>query len=410
MSRGIVVAVGIVLLTTAARAEDAPWPAEIDWPTLRRLVLERSPELAWHRSGIAIAQSTRLWAEASPNPSVEAAIAVHAAGADTFDGSQPSFGVAQPIRLVGKARARRGAAEAAVQLAEAEVRVLELQALIEARRAHAALLVASARAHTHEAFVTEVRELQTVVTARREAGAASDYEVAKLARELALVEVTADAHRLAMDEAADALAIMLGVVGWRPATREPLAEIGVAPPLERAVPRTHAELARVRALTDASAQDAVVAELERWPDLVVAAGVTATTDAFGLAPWVGLSVDLLAFDTGRDVIAHAQARNLAARREADWVAARLAARLDTALHRLLSRREALTRWDAGVGVGLAALATQAREAYRAGRTDLLDVLDTLRSNAEALLLRVELVGQIIEAEIDVLSALGMSEP
>lgn len=389
---------GLVLICVAWSSGAFASNGRLSWDEVAAIVRGESLELQRERARLAVAESERFFAEASPNPTLDVGVLVHVAGANTFDTSQPSLGISQPIRVVAKAEARRRAAAANLALARAEVDTFERELLFEARRRFVDLQVAEARLVELEGVVAEVSGVETIVTERRKAGVASDFDVHKVRREVVSMRLERDAAALEVDVASAMLAQLLGRAEWSPSA-VPLEASGVVG--ERIV--RHPELVRAERELEARRSSARLVDRERWPDLVVSGGVTMTTDAWGVAPYVGVSIDLMAFDRQRAELERSRAEVVVAQREVEAAERRVATRVALARREVERRRAALASWDEAMGRGLSA---QARDAYAAGQVDLLDVLDAVRADGDARLRRVELLGEVVRAEVGVMYAVG----
>lgn len=411
--------IGVVLLAgPTLAAEQAPLPQEIDWATLRELVRERSADLDYRRSLVAVAAAQRHGVKAYANPTFDVGVLVHVAGSNTFDTAQPSIGISQPIRLVGKESARRAAVDSLIRLAEADAAQFERELLHEARRLYTALQVAQARAAATATLLGEVADMVAIVEQRVRGGVASQYDANKIAREVAQVRMMTEEAELEIEHAGRELAVLLGVRAWSPRAKEPLVvgsadrATGGGTAAEQAGEAkldSHAELLRAEAALAAARSRAHQVERERWPDLVVSGGVAMTTDELGVAPYVGLSIDLMVFDKQRQEVEVGRAEAVAAERERESTRRRLEARADAARALLERRRAALTRWDTALGQNLGTLSAQAREAYLAGRIELIDLLDSLRSEGETRLSRIDLAALVAESEVELRFALGLGD-
>lgn len=393
-------------------------PPTVDLPTLLGIVRRDSPSLTAARAAIDVAASERADVDAYPNPNVSYGLAIHAAGDDTFNGTTHALLLAQPIRIVGKASVRARHADAAVSAACAEVAATERDTLLAAWRALVALQAQSERVTLARALVASARPIADAVASRAQAGVASAFDVSRIAREIGLLDRDRANAEVRLDAARRQLALIAGHPEWRPDPAVTLADTLRAPssaspdstvpaaPLAPSDPADHpARLLAERRIAEADAAYQQ-ADRERWPDAVVSAGLQWTTHPGSLAPYVGISFDLMTFDRARAATRRAAAEAAQRRLEAEAVARTLDAQIAAARALVSARREALARWDSDIMTGLDAMRAQADEAYRGGRITLLEVLDVIRNEADARSGRIDREEELAEANLALAEALG----
>jgi cobalt-zinc-cadmium efflux system outer membrane protein len=146
------------------------------------------------------------------------------------------------------------------------------------------------------------------------------------------------------------------------------------------------------------------AKRERFPVPSLAYSRMWTSGPYGAANFIGLQSEIPILDTRRGLEDRARADAMAARERERAGNAVLAAEYDRQRETLRARREALRRFETEVPAG--EFLEMAESAYRLGRGSLFELLDARRTRLEATVARLELLGAIVEAEIELRALTG----
>ena len=407
----ILAAACLVGLAPARAEEPARAPEVVDLPVLLRLVRDTSPRLAVERQAIAGAQAGRIAAEAYPNPTLSFGRFKPSGGQSTmFDGNRQSqANLEVPVLIAGQRGARIERAEREIEAAQARVASGASSLAAEAGAAYVALLAAQEKVALLAAVNDELARLRDIVAGREASGMASRYDLTRFDVELGGARAKLDEARAEVSDRAGSLAALLGLRDWRPRAAGPLnpLELGadvLAQPRDRAT-TSPATVAAVREET--AAKSAIeVARRERWPTPSVVAGRTWTSDPFGAANYLGLSVEIPILDTRRGPLAKAEADAITATLRRELTQAEAGANLERFASVIAARQSALQRFDQEAAVRLSALRQMAEDAYRLGRGSILELLDATRSRYELQQARIDLVAALYEAQLRFLATSG----
>lgn len=404
--RSVIVFLLAILQAGFLRAEP---PQTVTLEDVLRIV-ETSPRVAVSRREADMARAERTAAGALPNPTVSLGRSTQSAGERTlFDGSsQQQAQVEIPVPIFGQRGARVRAADFGVARAETQVR----QTVAETRRLAALefvrLLAASEQLGARRTALADVERIRGVVAGRADSGMASRYDLARADAELALARLAAEKSAAEVNEHAAALAALVDAPGWRPQPQGSLSALsGQFADLPEASTflTNNAALRAAQAESEAAQARVDVAHRERFPVPSLQLGRTWTSGPFGAANFVGVASEIPILDTRRAQEDRAAAEAGAARERERATLAALRAELDKQRAALAGRREALERFDASAARPGAFL-DMAESAYRLGRGSLFELLDARRTQLEASLARLELVSQIVEAELELRALAG----
>jgi cobalt-zinc-cadmium efflux system outer membrane protein len=238
---------------------------------------------------------------------------------------------------------------------------------------------------------------------------ASRYDVTRLDVELGGFRAKLDESSADIADRAGNLAALLGLPQWRPKAAGKLRPMAVeSTALANARDRAATSPATIAATRDeTAAQSGVeVARRERWPVPSVSAGRAWTTDPYGSASYLGLSVEIPIFDTKRGPLARAEADAITATLRRELTQAEVAANLERLAGVILSREAGLKRFEKESASKLPELKQMAEDAYRLGRGTILDLLDSMRSRHELQQTHIDLVAALLEAQIRFLATSG----
>ena len=407
----ILVAACLAGLAPARAEERAAAPDVVDLPVLLRLVRDASPRLAVERQAIAGAEAGRITAEAYPNPTLSFGQFRQSGGQATiFEGSRQSqANLEVPVLIAGQRGARIERAEREIEAARARVASGASSLAAETGAAYVALLAAQEKVALLSAANEELVRLRNIVAGREASGMASKYDLARLDVELGGARAKLDEAKAEVADRAGNLAALLGLRDWRPRAAGPFSPLelnadALAKPRDRA-PTSPATVAATR--EEAAAKSAIeVARRERWPTPSVVAGRAWTSDPFGAANYLGLSVEIPILDTRRGPLAKAEADAITATLRRELAQAEVGANLERLANVIAARQSALQRFEQEAALRLPALQQMAEDAYRLGRGSILELLDSTRSRYELQQARIELVAALYEAQLRFLATSG----
>ncbi len=403
----------ILAFGVPAKAEDIQsLPRTVTIDKLLRIVREKSPRFAAMRTRIERAKADVVGAGVLPNPRFTYGHYQLASPRNTmYEGNvQEEVTLEVPVLIAGQRGARVAAAEKRVEATEAEIEAEFAKLTREVWGLFVKLLAGRARVTILEQAAQDMEYLRSIVTSRKIAGLASSYDVLRIGVEAKSVETQLENARSELTGTAGKLGTLLGLPGWRPEAVGNFAPLGIPVDPKRlwaSAEENNPELEAARRELVAADAGLEQARRERWPIPSFQVGTTYTGRPYGMAAFVGLSVDLPIFDRGQGGMARAAAekQTILARRE--LLALKTRAELDRALELLTRRRESRTKFERDVLAKLPDLRQMAESAYRLGRGTLLELLDASRSRTEAQLTSVELIQAEMEAELDVLKASGL---
>lgn len=387
MHRAIAALMAVASCASIAQAQTTAVVSSAPPLTLER-VLELAgavaPSIEAASAGVRAAEAARTVAGYRPNPTIVAETE-NVVGTDQYRGfrsAETTAGLALPIELGGKRRARVAVADA------------------QGTRARLAAAVAAAdlRLAITQAYVEAVAAERRVVTARDQAGIAREALRAASVRVRAgraspLEEQRADVLRINAEAAVERAARLADVARGNLARR-----IGqpITTPLDLAwfdrvegygpaigvEPASTLALAEARADVTTAAAQIRLARAQRVPDVTVSASARRLEATNDVAAVFGVSVPFPVFNRGSAAVIQASAQ----RDQAE--ALRRAAELDVAQALASAEAEvanAATSARTAAGPALAAAQEAARIArigYREGKFGQLDLLDAERTLSE----------------------------
>lgn len=395
------------LLLFSASAWAQP-PAAVTMDELLKIVA-RSPRVLAAELDAEGARADRLTAGALPNPTLSYGAARPAGGERTiFDAnSQQQATVELPIPIFGQRGARMEAADRQIVRAESQLRLTASEARRAAALGFTRLLRAQDTLAARSAAMTEIDRIRRLVTGRQQSGMASRYDRSRVDAEAALAALALQRAESDVTEQSAAIAALVDAPGWRPRATGSLEAMrggaGDLPDMQRMLEANPA--ARLARDEKAAAEARIEqAKRERFPVPSLAYSRSWTSGPYGAANFIGLQSEIPILDTRRGLEDRARADAMAARERERAANAVLAAEYDKQRETLRARREALRRFETEVPAG--EFLEMAESAYRLGRGSLFELLDARRTRLEATVARLELLGAIVEAEIELRSLTG----
>ena len=391
--------------------ENTPVPDVVDLPAVLRLVRDASPRLSIERQAVAGAEANRITAGAYPNPTVSYGRFRPSGGQATlFEGSrQEQTTVELPLLIAGQRSARVAKAEREIEAARARVASGASSLAAEAGSAFVALLAAQEKAALLSTANEELVRLHDLVAGREAGGAASRYDLTRLQVELGGFRTKLEDAKADITDRAGNLAALLGLQNWRPRASGILRPLALsADTLSNPRDRAATSPATIMALREETvAQSGVeVARRERWPVPSVSAGRSWTSEPFGAANFLGLSVEIPVLDTRRGPLAKAESEATSAALRRELAVAEVATNLERYANVIAARQAALQRFQEEASARLPLLKQMAEDAYRFGRSSIFELLDSTRSRYELHQTRIDLVAALFEAQLRFLATSG----
>jgi cobalt-zinc-cadmium efflux system outer membrane protein len=395
------------LLLFSASAWAQP-PAAVTMDELLKIVT-RSPRVLAAELDAEGARADRLTAGALPNPTLSYGAARPSSGERTmFDAnSQQQATVELPIPIFGQRGARIEAADRQIVRAESQLRLTASEARRAAALGFARLLRTQETLAARSSAMTEIERIRRLVTGRQQSGMASRYDRSRVDAEAALAALALQRAESDVTEQSAAIAALVDAPGWRPRATGSLEAMrgaaGELPDMQRMLEANPA--ARLARDEKAAAEARIEqAKRERFPVPSLAYSRMWTSGPYGAANFIGLQSEIPILDTRRGLEDRARADAMAARERERAANAVLAAEYDRQRETLRARREALRRFETEVPAG--EFLEMAESAYRLGRGSLFELLDARRTRLEATVARLELLGAIVEAEIELRALTG----
>jgi len=401
-------------LAPARAQESTPVPDVVDLPAVLRLVRDVSPRLSVERQAVAGAEANRITAGTYPNPTVSYGRYRPSGGQATqFEGSrQEQTTVELPLLIAGQRSARVEKAEREIEAARARVASGASSLAAEAGSAFVALLAAQEKAALFATANEELVRLRDIVAGREASGMASRYDVTRLEIELGGFRTKFEEAKADGSDRAGNLAALLGIQNWRPRASGDLRPLVLgADMLNSPRDRAGTSPATITALRDETVAKSTVelARRERWPVPSVSAGRAWTSDPFGSANFLGLSVEIPVLDTRRGPLAKAEADAISATLRRELATAEVATNLERYANVIAARQAALQRFQEDASARLPLLKQMAEDAYRLGRSSIFELLDSTRSRYELQQTRIDLVAALFEAQLRFLATSGELE-
>lgn len=399
----------LVVLAFAASRAAAQLPSVVTLEEALRMV-ERNPRIVASRHDADAARAERVTAGALPNPSLSVGSSRPSGGDRTiFNGSsQQQVNIDVPLPIFGQRAARERAAELQVGRADSQIRLTESETRRQSALEFVRLLAAQEQLAVRRSALAEVDRIRSLVAGRLESGMASRYDLARAEAELALSAIGVQRAEAEQADHAAALAGLADAPGWRPRASGSLVELQAElkePDAELVLARSPA--ARVaREETSVAEARIEVAQRERLPVPSLAMGRTWTSGPFGAANFIGLSSEIPILDGKRGLADKARADAAAARERERATNATVLAEYQRQSDTLQVRRAALERIQKGALERRDDFLEMAETAYRLGRGSLFELLDARRTQLEAAAAQLELIGAVIEAQLELRALAG----
>jgi len=340
-----------------------------------------SPELAAAQLLRGASAAERTTAGAYPNPEIDLSSGPWRSRTGAPPGTVTGIGIAQPLDLPSVREARARVAEAGMDSAEAQIRLVRLAVGYQTRQAFFELL----RRQEDERLAAEdsrlLLDIQRRVQVRVEVGEAPRFDLVKAEAEVLSAQNAASSARLRTEEARALLRrLAANALPGQFEARGALPQRSDVPPrgtLQREVMAQHPHLR----LLDAERERAL-ARLEheralRQPQPTLHAGQARDPETRQML--FGISLPLPLWNRREGPIAQALSQVDLAAAQIDTAHAQLARELDSAYARLGIARRQIQTFEAGLLRSAQASLEVAQAAWRFGERSFLEVLDAQRT-------------------------------
>lgn len=402
----------LLAIDSAAAAEFMDLPQRVTIAQLLEIVREKSPRFAALRVPIEAAKADVVGAGILPNPRVTYGRYDLVSRRNTmYDGNvQQEVTLEIPVLIAGQRSARRTAAERRLEATEAGVEADFAGLAYEVWRLFVKLLAGQERVAVLRDAANDIERLRAIVAGREEAGSASPYDVLRIGIEGKSLDARLESARNELVATAGDMGSLLGLPGWQPEAVGKLAPLGVPTDLASLwdeAERRNPELEAARRQQLAADAGLDRARRERWPTPSLLVGSAFTERPYGMASFVGVSVELPLFDRGQGGMARASVEKQAASLEQQLIVSRTRAELERALELLARRRDSRMKFEREVVDKLPSLKQMGESAYRLGKGTLLELLDASRSRTQIRIDHLDLLEAETVAELDALKASGL---
>lgn len=404
------------ILVAAAVATDGSSPGDPDSELTLARALElsaaASPRTARIRAQIGEAQSDVVAAKVAPNPSLDYTGSRLRSGTNTGASVVDTVGAEWPLLIFGQRGARIRAAKAGLAAAETRVEADLSARAHDVRSAFDDLLSQQERTRLLEEARSDLERVSKIVSGRKNAGEASDYESLRVETEFRAMDAELGDARGDLADARGRLAVLLGRPGTTPHAVGNLVLEGTTPldadALWAIASQRLPALLAAREDEKAAGEALDAARRDAYPVPVLSGGVALTQDAQSRSATFGVSIPLPILDRNQGAVAKAQARSDEAALERKAIEAEARADIERAVAVATKRRAALAELDTDVSSRLPEMRSMAEAAYREGRGDILELLDAFRSLTATRLARLDAFAGAAHADTDLLFLTGRS--
>jgi cobalt-zinc-cadmium efflux system outer membrane protein len=344
-------------------------------------VERNSPELAAARLLRGLSEAEGLTARAYPNPELDVSSGPWRSRIGAAPGTATGISIAQPLELPAVRQARFRVADAGMDWAESQIRLVRLAVGYQTRQAFFELL----RREEDERLALEasrlLEDIQRRVQLRVEVGEAPRFELVKAEAEALTAQNAAASARLRVQEArallrrlaANTLPIRFETRGSLP----PRADVPPIAALQRDVMASHPQLRVLGAERERARARLEHERALRHPQPTLHAGQSRDPETSQLL--IGVSVPLPLWNRREGPIAQALGQVDIASAQLESGRAQLARELDSAYARLGIARRQIQTFEAGLLRSAEAALEVAQSAWRFGERSFLEVLDAQRT-------------------------------
>jgi outer membrane protein, heavy metal efflux system len=370
----------------------------VTWPEIVRLV-DRHPRLAASRFQIDATRGAVDAAGAVPNPTLEATVGRGWARVGPGSRFEWSLGLIIPLGWIAQRGSRVAAAEAEVDVAEAESRALRRDILLELRTLFWNLANEQARVASLEQLEVQTSALAQTVNKRVEKGEIRPIDATRVEIELQKVQSELEGARTSLGARQSQLALWLGVPKGKAimavadgSALPAVMDLGDAFSRART---THPALAAARARSQSRAAEVDSEKMARVPNFSLTAFTGYEFDRRTVG--VGLAVDLPLWNWNSGRIAQARARLAAGRKQAEAVTLELETTVIEAQAACRASVATAARLKRNVVPRSETAASTMERTYQLGEASLLEVIDARRTLLDV---RRLYLSALAEAHID----------
>jgi cobalt-zinc-cadmium efflux system outer membrane protein len=311
------VSILLSILVAAAVATDGSSPGDPDSELTLARALElsaaASPRTARIRAQIGEAQSDVVAAKVAPNPSLDYTGSRLRSGTNTGASVVDTVGAEWPLLIFGQRGARIRAAKAGLAAAETRVEADLSARAHDVRSAFDDLLSQQERTRLLEEARSDLERVSKIVSGRKNAGEASDYESLRVETEFRAMDAELGDARGDLADARGRLAVLLGRPGTTPHAVGNLVLEGTTPldadALWAIASQRLPALLAAREDEKAAGEALDAARRDAYPVPVLSGGVALTQDAQSRSATFGVSIPLPILDRNQGAVAKAQARS-----------------------------------------------------------------------------------------------------
>ena len=388
-----------VTAVSAPVAESAR-PAVVSLNEYLQLVARNSAQLKADRTRITAAQADTRTAGTWPNPTVGV----------SKQPQEKDLSISQPLPIFGQLSQRVKTARQAEDVAAAQVDSSVQEIMNEAAGAFNEVLVAQRRVELWQAARADLAGAAKIVNGQIEAGARSKYDGARIALQVAQMEVQIRKANAALKDATAKMAGLASLPRWEPTA------MGSLKPLSASA-YANADTLWEQARTRLPSIKAAAADLEQsrqqialqqreaipTPSLSYTRVNHRQDGRYGI---VGVSVDIPLFDRKQGAIDKARADEMQAHYKQEAAEVNAQADLLRSLQQLQLANESLQTFEHDALAQLDELQRMARDSYVLGKSNVLELIDVLDSLRERRMDHLDLVKDMLDAEWRVRVASG----
>ncbi|MFG5777077.1 TolC family protein [Comamonas sp. J-3] len=365
-----------------------------------QLVVRNSAQLKADRTRIAAAQADTLSAGTWPNPTLGL----------SKQPQEKDLSISQPLPIFGQLSQRVKTARQAEEVAAAQWNSGVQEVMNEAAGAFNEVLVAQRRLELWQAAGSDLAGAAKIVKGQIEAGARSQYDGARIALQVAQMDIQIRKAQAALQDASSKMAALASLPRWQP---QALGSLKPLPASAYASSDALWEQARGRlpALKAAAAdleqsrQQIALQQREAIPTPALSyTRVRHRQDGrYGI---VGVSVDIPLFDRKQGAVDKARADEMQARYKQESVEVAAQAELMRSLQQLRLANEALQTFEDEALLQLDQLHRMAQDSYVLGKSNVLEMIDVFDNLRERRMDHLDLVKDMLEAQWRVRVASG----
>ncbi len=370
-------------------------PTDVTWAELVRLV-DAHPRVTASTARADAARGGVRAAGAAPNPTFETRIA-HGSPPAGGDGKvEWGLTLNLPLGWLAQRGARVAAAEAGVEMADAEARALRRDVLLQLQTLFWNLAFEQARVKTLEELERQTRVLVSTVRRKVETGEVRPVEGTRVEIELAKVTAEVESARTLLTSRQSQLGLWLGRP--RVAALADLAALPAAALTEASLPKlreTHPAIAAARARVRGLQAELATEERARIPSFSLIGFTSFELDRNSYGGGLAIDLPLWNWNSGR--IAQARAALAAGRKEADAAALEIESSAIEAQAACRASAASASRLGTAVVPRAESAAAIMEKTYNLGEAGLLDIIDARRTLLDARRLHL---GALAQAQID----------